>query len=59
MFIDKALLLNPRHSPSLHFVIGNHIDAEQYDLAESVIERALDINPNDPRRGLIEPPSRI
>jgi tetratricopeptide (TPR) repeat protein len=46
--LRSALKLNPRHVPSLLQLANHHIDAEEYALAESVLETVVKINPKHP-----------
>ncbi len=43
--LQQALDLNPRHVDSLLFQSMNLIDAEDYEAAEELLERALAVNP--------------
>ncbi|MEM6364920.1 MAG: hypothetical protein AAF745_10860, partial [Planctomycetota bacterium] len=45
--LQRALAINPNHGPSLRAVAANAIDAERYDLAESVLSDALQVNIHD------------
>lgn len=47
--LAKALELNPNHTDSLLFQVDNTIDAEQYELAESLLKQVLEINARHPR----------
>jgi tetratricopeptide (TPR) repeat protein len=46
--LDAALKLNPNHVPSLLRLADHRIDAEKYDEARSLLERAEKINPHHP-----------
>ncbi len=48
-YINKALEINPHHVPSLLFVAENHLQAEQYDKSNEVLDEVLKVNPSDPR----------
>jgi len=47
--LRRALEINPRHVPSLLLQVDQLVDAEQYDLAEDVLEQILAINLREPR----------
>ena len=42
--IERALTVNPKHIPSLLLQASKAIDAEQFELAKEIVDRALDIN---------------
>ena len=46
--LKEALRLNPRHSPSLLFVVDGHIDAERYEEAETLLNQVEETNPKHP-----------
>ena len=46
--LEKALEINPRHVPSLLFMVDDHIDAERYEMAETSLDSILKINPHEP-----------
>ena len=43
--LDAALLINPKHAPSLLLLAEHQIDAENYDVAKDILQRVLDTNP--------------
>lgn len=46
--IQKALEINPRHVPSLLFLVDGHIDAERYEEAEKLLAEVEKVNPKQP-----------
>lgn len=47
--LSSALEINPHHVDALLMQAEELIDAEQFDLAEELIEQALTVNPSEPR----------
>lgn len=47
--LDKALEINPRHTPSLLLIAEKSIDAERYDEAHQTLAKVLKINPQHPK----------
>jgi tetratricopeptide (TPR) repeat protein len=47
--INRALQLNPRYLPGLHYLVNDRLDSERYDEALEFIERILAVNPRDVR----------
>jgi tetratricopeptide (TPR) repeat protein len=47
--LDAALLLNPKHAPSLILLAEHQIDCEDYDNAGKTLKRVLDFNPWHPQ----------
>lgn len=47
--IQRALELNPKHTPSLLFQADNLIDGEKYSEADALLEQVLDVNPHHPQ----------
>ncbi len=48
VFIEQALSLNPSHVDSLLWIADRHIDAERYTDAETLLQRALEVDPERP-----------
>ncbi len=46
--LNKALELNPRHLGSLLLAADYAIDSEQFDEAEDLLKRVLEVNPREP-----------
>lgn len=46
--LREALRLNPRHVPSLLFVVDQQIDAERFDIAETMLAEIDQVNPQHP-----------
>jgi Tfp pilus assembly protein PilF len=46
--LDKAVLLNPNHAPSLLLIAEHQIDCEDYTNAKTYIDRVTKINPWNP-----------
>jgi cytochrome c-type biogenesis protein CcmH/NrfG len=46
--LREALKINPRHVPSLLFVVDQQIDAERFDLAEAALLEIDQVNPAHP-----------
>lgn len=46
--LREALRLNPRHVPSLLFVVDQQIDAERFDLADAALAEIDGVNPHHP-----------
>jgi tetratricopeptide (TPR) repeat protein len=47
--LAQALTLNPNHVDSLLMQADRMIDSEQYDQASDVLDKALSVNPKEPR----------
>ena len=47
--LDKALELNPRHTPSLLLLADLEIDSERYEQAGDTLTRVLEVNPWHPK----------
>jgi tetratricopeptide (TPR) repeat protein len=47
--LETALERNPSHIDSLLFLADHHIDAESYDEARTLLDRALEVNMLEPR----------
>ena len=47
-WLAAAITQNPRHIPSLLFLVDRHVDAEQYVEAGELLERIGQINPHQP-----------
>ena len=46
--LQAALKLNADHVPSLLLVVDNHVDAERYDEADTILTHILEVNPFEP-----------
>jgi tetratricopeptide (TPR) repeat protein len=46
--LNRALESNPHHVPSMLMLVDHSIDAEQNDQAIEVLDRILEVNPNQP-----------
>jgi tetratricopeptide (TPR) repeat protein len=47
--IDAALLINPKHAPSLVLLAEHLIDCEDYEGATKTLQRVIDVNPWHPQ----------
>lgn len=46
--LRAALKINPRHVPSMLQLANHHIDAEDYEAANTILEAAVQVNPTQP-----------